>query len=93
MFSPVFTAFCQSFGFSFLSDLTSLPLSVYTGRRSSGSLQRRRVTLFLRCNWLPDAEGEAAVRGGPQPGEDGQTRSSPQPRLLPSAAALQTLSC
>lgn len=68
-------------------------VSVHTGRCSSGPLQRRRVTLFLHCNWVPDAEREDAIPGGLQPGEDGQTFSSPQPRVLPAAAALQTLSC
>lgn len=94
MFSPLFTPSSQTLDFYLPAgpDASSLSL-VHTGRCSSGPLQRRRVTLLLHCNWLPDAEREAAVPGGLQPGEDGQTFSSPQPRVLPAAAALQTLSC
>lgn len=74
-----------------LSSCITLPVSFHTGWRCSGPLQRRRVALFLHCNWLPDAEREAVIRGGVQPGEGCQALDSPQPRILPAAAELHTL--
>lgn len=79
----------ESAGFPAVPSLLSLSPSV--GGCGAGPLQRRRITLFLHCDWLPDAERGAVIWGCVQPGEAGEALSSPQ-RWLPSAAAeLQTL--
>lgn len=74
-----------------LSSCITLPVSFHTGWRCSGPLQCRRVALFLHCNWLPDAEREAVIRGSVRPGEGCQALNSPQPWILPATAELHTL--
>lgn len=74
-----------------LSSCITLPVSFHTEWRGSGPLQCRRVALFLHRNCLPDAEREAVIRGGVQPGEGCQALDSPQPWILPAAAELHTL--